>query len=130
MNKNLWGSLVLVLLMGLPIACSSDTAAAQELNGRWELTSASIDGEDSDRLENLYFEFLADQMNTNILGEDGTYPFHLHGSVIDQESEPAVSYEFQIDSDSTLALSTDIRGKTFVFHLLRAEMLNEASEVL
>jgi len=121
---------LLITMIGLYISCASDTSAAKDLEGRWELTSASIDGEETDRLENLYFEFVKDQVNTNILGADGTYPYELRGGVIQQQSEPEVAYDLLFKSDTTIALSSDIRGRSFVFSLLRAEMLNESSEVL
>lgn len=119
-----------VFILGLQAACASDSTAAQELAGRWELASASIDGEETDRMENLYFEFVNSEVNTNVLGDNGTYPFLLNGTEVQQMSDPEVNYDLTFDSDSTIALTTEIRGRAFVFKLLRAEILNEASEVL
>ena len=93
-----------------------------QLEGRWELVSASVNGSDTDRLRDLYFVFLPDtSMQTNILGSEANFKYALIDRQLEQKSDPALSYQLQELNDSIIMMSTEIRGSTFEMTLGRAK---------
>lgn len=119
-----------LLAMVLTLACASDPNAGRNLVGYWQLETAMIQGEETDRLDDLYFDFGADGLlETNIFGKESEYEYSWQRDQIDQLSEPALAYQIEWLSDSTIALKTEIRRKEFVLSMIRSEMLTESSDL-
>ncbi len=94
----------------------------EQLDGRWELNWAQVNGSETDRLRDLYFVFLPDtSMQTNILGSERNYKFQFDGQVISQRSDPALSYLLMEVLDSTITMQTEIRGSVFTIYLDKAK---------
>lgn len=116
----------IAIALGLALwSCKSDPGRHSDsftLDGRYELTHASIDGADSDRLRDLYYVFLPDSsMQTNIMGSEQNFKYTHEGTNLRQHSDPEVDYSIQRDTDSTLTLTTEIRGSHFIIHLGRSK---------
>ena len=74
-----------------------------DIQGRWELVSASVDGKETDRLRSLYFVFLPDtSLQTNIFGSETNFKFSMQSEQIIQFSEPQLTYTILAHTDSTL----------------------------
>jgi len=108
-------------------ACRSDSKenTISELNGRWELAWAQVDGTDTDRLRNLYFVFLPDSsFQSNIFGTEANFKYRMEGNVIHQMSEPPLNYTLESMNDSMLTMKTEIRGSAFTIHMDRSKPKN------
>lgn len=104
-------------------ACSSEQDNTDELLiGRWEIQEASRNGRSTASLDELYFEFYEDgSMRTNISGATETAKFQLESPLIMQrESKVDADYSIEEISDSTLLITTELRGYAFRFLLKRA----------
>ncbi len=118
---------LLVISLITLLACKSDDNDEHEyssalIEGRWNLVSANVDGEETDRLRGLYFVFLPDtSMQTNILGSERNYKYSLTGEGIQQHSDPPLSYEIRSQSDSLLTMISRIRGADFTIYLSKAK---------
>lgn len=119
--KNIACFLLLVFVLA---SCGSDEEPQQSgsLEGRWELQSATVNGNTTDRLRNLYFVFLPDSsLQTNLMGSEANYKYKLDEKRITQFSDPEVIYDMQSLSDSALVLETEIQGATFNILLSRKQ---------
>ncbi|MBX2816102.1 MAG: hypothetical protein KTR24_08895 [Saprospiraceae bacterium] len=113
------------------VSCAQDSQSEEKIIGRWDLHAAVIDGEETDRLDNLYFEFSPEgEVGTNIFGIDESYQYTLDSEQINQASEPPLVYDLEWLSDSTISMVTQIRRKEFVLSLQRTDVITESSEVL
>ena len=94
----------------------------EELDGRWELHWAQVNGSETDRLRDLYFVFLPDtSLQTNILGSERNYKYRFDGETISQQSDPALQYLLKSVNDSTMTVETEIRGSVFTIFLDKAK---------
>ncbi|MCB0666148.1 MAG: hypothetical protein KDC80_10015 [Saprospiraceae bacterium] len=113
--------LLIITLTGISLLTCKKTEPAVEmdqLEGRWELNWAQVNGAETDRLRNLYFVFLPDtSMQTNILGSERNYKYEFDGEVISQISDPSLQYLLREVNDSTLTFETEIRGSIFTIYL-------------
>lgn len=92
----------------------------QLLEGRWELDSASKNGNPTAMLEGAYFEFtLESKMTTNLLGSDETSPFALKDKIIQQKSFATLNYEIKKLNTDSLQLLTTIQKVNFDLLLLK-----------
>lgn len=91
----------------------------QDLVGYWEIQEAYRNGQQTESLDELFFEFFADgTMRTNISGVPTDATYEVKGNSVQQrESDMEVDYTIQEVSDSTLTLSTTIRNFNFRFAL-------------
>ncbi len=124
MMTSLQSSFIIILgLVFTTIACqqTEEGPADDQLLGRWELSSATVNGSQTDRLRDLYFVFLPDtSLQTNILGSETNFKYHISEDIIVQQSDPLLNYHLQEITDSTLMLQTEIRGSTFSISLRKA----------
>ncbi len=122
-----------LIIISMLLACRAEEDADvnyQVLRGRWELIRASVDGEPTDRLRDLYFVFLVDSsLQTNILGSEKNFRYLLRGGIIQQASDPPISYAVTEFFDSTLVLETEIRNNVFSIELGRSKPKVRAEEV-
>ncbi len=105
-------------------SCGGDQEPEESgsLEGRWELQSATVNGNTTDRLRSLYFVFLPDSsLQTNLLGSEANYKYQMNEKRITQFSDPEVIYDLQSLSDSALVLQTEIQGATFNIFLSRKQ---------
>lgn len=120
-----WAYLVFGMI-GLSLGCRTDekkTITSQLLEGRWELQVATVNGEGTDRLRNLYFVFLPDtSLQTNIMGSEQNFKYRLtEDDVIHQSSDPPLVYAISEVTDSTIAVETEIRKSVFSITLAKAK---------
>ena len=110
------------LLMGI-LACGSEPQEEESPNqllGRWDIRQAMRNGQPTESLDDLYFEFFQDgKMSTNL--NNGTIEnasYEVEGNTIRQrESQFPVDYTIEEVNDSILVLSTEIRNYKFKFLL-------------
>ena len=124
MIKDSIGSITFVATIMLVLACEKQTGTfeQEQLDGRWELNWAKVNGSETDRLRDLYFVFLPDtSMQTNILGSERNYKYTFDGEVIAQISNPALNYVLKEMNDSTMTVEAEIRGATFTIFLGKAQ---------
>ncbi len=117
------GSMICVICSLITCGCKKNDPAFShdQLNGRWELNWAQVNGSETDRLRDLYFVFLPDtSMQTNILGSERNFKYSLDGEVISQMSDPVLSYLLTAVNDSVMTVQTEIRGSVFTIYLDKA----------
>lgn len=110
------------------VSCSSDEKldeeATNKLLGRWELVEATRNGNATESLDDLFFEFNPDgSMRSNILGATYSAQYETSASTIRQISEEnGLDLEYSISSltDSVLILTTELRRYDFRFELKKA----------
>ena len=115
--KYVLGILVFLLLLG---SCKQEpTEDPQDLIGYWEIQSAYRNGQQTESLDELFFEFFEDgTMRTNISGIPTDAAYTVKGNSINQlESDMDVAYSIEEATDSTLTLTTTIRNYNFRFDL-------------
>ncbi|MEN0005229.1 MAG: hypothetical protein AAF798_13840 [Bacteroidota bacterium] len=122
MNRTLFfQTTTLVCFIFLLTTCKKDVEdnSAELLVGRWEIQEASRNGRSTASLDNLYFEFYEDgSMRTNLSGATETAKYALEPPTIRQmESKMDADYTIQEITDSTLFMSTELRGYAFRFLL-------------
>lgn len=113
-------------MCGLVLACQparDQSIRDQSIEGRWELERATVNGEGTDRLRNLYFVFLPDtSLQTNIMGSEQNFAYHfLEDNVIQQSSDPQLSYRIEEMTDSTMVMETEIRKSVFTIFLAKVK---------
>jgi len=102
------------------VACKQDKKLDQEmLIGRWEIIEGERNGQVSEMLADLYFEFFRDgNMRSNLPGADGLSKFELKEGQIFQTGENLQPvYLIQELTDSTLLMSSQISNYDFRFLL-------------
>ena len=113
----LW-AILLVLLTQL--ACTSDeNTNADQLLGRWEIYEATRNGRPTESLAELFFEFAPEgKMRTNITGAatDASYQLSKN-QILQRDSDIDIDYNIEQMQDSTLIISTELRGYAFRFIL-------------
>lgn len=111
---------LLFFLLGLVAACQPEPENLDQLViGRWELDKAFRNGETTNTLQGLYFEFYEDgNMSTNLPVSPSESQYELEGSVIRQtEIETPLEFDIQSISDSNLVLGTQLHNFSFRFLL-------------
>jgi len=116
----------LLLTIGLAtlLACqdTQETDRQEHLLGRWELQQAFRNGQVTESLQELYFEFYQDgEMSTNILGASETAAYELDDNNLQQrDSQLDIDYRIEELSDSLLVLTTNLRNYDFRFRLRKS----------
>ena len=97
------------------IGCLSDSEKKVSLNGRWELTTAELNGQPAPLLEGIYFQFDEKNVTTNFneATQDETTPFLFKDSKITKNTQPSVEFDVTNLSDSTLEMTTELKGYDF-----------------
>ncbi len=111
---------VTIGLVGLSACQDTEETIRQEyLLGRWELQQAYRNGQVTESLQELYFDFYQDgKMSTNILGAPETATYELEENELRQrDSQMDIDYQVEELSDSLLILTTNLRNYDFRFRL-------------
>lgn len=100
---------------------SEKTQAA--IIGRWELTKALRNQQETGTLEGVYFDFSADgKMQTNLpVGAEEPVDYEVDNTGIIQKTAHVIHYKVVSTEDSTLVLQLEMRGMIFEMFLRRAE---------
>lgn len=101
----------------------TESAAADQLTGRWELTEARRDNVKTNLLEGLYFVFSEDgSFETNLLtGQAQTGNYRVDGEEITTTGiEVPLIYEIVLLEDGLLDLRSRHQGFVFQFTLVQA----------
>ena len=113
-----------ILIFGLScfVACSNDEVQDTELIlGRWDLQEGLRDGQPTESLDELYFEFFEEgKMRSNITGAtvDGSY--EINGDQLEQRGGPMeVDYTIQALNDTMLLLTAKIHNRDFKLQFAR-----------
>ena len=96
-------------------SCLSDSNKKVSLNGRWEMKYAELNGQPAPMLEGMYFQFDEKNVTTNFneATQPETSPFLFKDSKIIKESNPRVEFEVVNLSDTSLEMTTELRGYDF-----------------
>ncbi|NRB62438.1 MAG: hypothetical protein HRU40_05305 [Saprospiraceae bacterium] len=117
--QSISGIFFLALLL---LGCQNESKQeSTNLVGFWEIQEAYRNGQFTESLDELFFEFFEDgTMRTNITGipDDATYTFSKN-KIEQRESDLDIDYTIQNLSDSTLNLTTSIRDFNFRFLLVK-----------
>ncbi len=97
--------------------CKSESAKLQKLEGRWLLRDAE-DNETNvkDRMEGIFFEYDKNgnfTTNFSLAGDTTTGPFSLKSDKILLQSAEPMTFSVDEWQDSTLQISTTLRGHDF-----------------
>jgi len=115
----------LFVSISLLSSCTSDAKlddrTKDQLLGRWEIIEATRNGNPTETLDDLFFEFSEEGiMRSNILGASYKATYEIRADAIRQiGDENGMDLEYIIESitDSTLILNTDLRRFKFHFNL-------------
>jgi hypothetical protein len=106
----------LFLLSSIAItSCQFDSEQRNKLNGRWEMKYGEFNGQPAPALEKMFFQFEGKNMTTNFneATTDETIPFSLNETKITKLSNPNMEFEIVSLTDSTLEMTTQLRGADF-----------------
>lgn len=105
------------------IGCVSDSEKKVSLNGRWDMTYAELNGQPAPMLQGMYFQFDEKNVTTNFneATQPETTPFIFKDAKIIKESDPSVEFEVINLSDTTLEMTTELRGYDFKLVLHQAK---------
>jgi hypothetical protein len=102
-------------------SCNGEDSKKASLNGRWELKYAELNGQPAPSLEKIHFDFDNGNLTTNFneATTDETTTFELKKEILTKNSDPKIEFTIQKQSDSTLELTTEMRGFDFKLVLVR-----------
>lgn len=116
MKSTYW--VVCFAVMGV-IACKNDRKTALPFVGHWSLTYGEINGRPAPSLENIYFEFGIDSLKTNFTQSEqeelGSFDVDEHRII--QNTIERIEYDVEEMTDSTLEMTTALRGLDFKLFL-------------
>ena len=116
MKSTYW--VVCFALMGV-VACKNDRKQVMPFVGHWNLTYGEINGRPAPSLENIYFEFGIDSIKTNftMTEQDESGTFRIKEDRIIQNTLEPIEYDIEEMTDSTLQMTTALRGLDFKLFL-------------
>lgn len=108
-------------------ACKGDESKKVSLNGRWNLKYAELNGQPAPSLERIHFDFDKSNLTTNFneATTDETTSFDVKEEKIVKNSQPKIEFDIVSQTDSSLELTTEMRGFDFKLVLVRGLTLNE-----
>lgn len=118
--KSVIGFTTLILSFLFVLGCKSEPVNnTDQLIGRWDIREAKRNGQATESLDQLYFEFFQDgNMKTNILGADEEATYELDNKTIRQrESQMPIDYTIESISDTSLIMNATINRFNFRFQL-------------
>ena len=97
------------------VACKNEKKHVTPLMGHWDLTYGEMNGREAPSLEKIYFEFGIDSVKTNftVTETEESATFDLTEKRITQNTSDPIEYDIENLTDSTLELSTALRGLEF-----------------
>ncbi len=110
----------------LMTACRSDKAKSEQLRGIWQLTSATRNGQDAASLEKVFYHFTKDSVLTNFTmkGEEEQASFKIQQDKLIQNTEPPIQYQILHFDDTSMELSTELKGFEFKLMLQKTPKTN------
>ncbi len=109
------------------LACKTDTQQAVHnsafLYGHWDLINAEMNGQESPALETIYYEFGAGNFlktNFTLSEKEETGTFTLKENRIIQKTGEPIEFQIVSKTDTTLEMTTALRGFDFKLHLKKA----------
>ena len=101
------------------IACKNDRKQVMPYVGHWILTYGEINGRPAPSLENIYFEIGIDSIKTNFTQseQEESGSFDVRDSTIVQNTIEPIEYSVDKLKDSTLEMTTALRGMDFKLFL-------------
>ena len=110
----------------LTTACSSDKAKASQLQGVWTLASATRNGQNAESLEKVFYNFTKDSVLTNFTmkGDAEQASFKIQKDKLIQNTEPPIEYKITHFDDTSMELSTELRGFEFKLQLQKIPKTN------
>lgn len=118
--KSVIGFTTLIFSFLFLLGCKSESVDnTDQLIGRWDIREAKRNGQATESLDQLYFEFFQDgNMKTNILGADEEATYELDNKTIRQrESQLPIDYMIESISDTSLIMNATINRFNFRFQL-------------
>lgn len=101
-------------------ACETDTQQVAEktkfLQGRWNLINAELNGQPSPALETIYYEFGENNFiktNFNLSEQEETGTFTVKEDRLIQQTSQPIVFQIVNKTDSTLEMTTALRGSDF-----------------
>jgi hypothetical protein len=103
------------------MACNSDTQKKNQLNGRWTLKYGEWNGQPAPMLEHVHFVFNNDSIQTNftLSEQEESATFEIKEMKIFQKTTQPINYQIDSLTDSTLEMSTALRGAEFKLFLIK-----------
>lgn len=117
---------LIISFLGTLASCVTETKKPDNtvnlIQGKWELSKATRNGNIAPTLQGAFFEFMSDKMTTNFTGSEETTDFSYSDGKLNQTGG-ANNIEYIIDlvTNDSLMLSTNIRGYDFKMLLLKNE---------
>ncbi len=117
---------ILCLIVFVGTSCGNDDAKKLSLNGHWNLKYAELNGQPAPSLERIHFEFNNGNVTTNFneATTDETTSFELKKEKLIKNSDPKIEFIIENQSDTSLEMTTEMRGFDFKLVLVRG-MINE-----
>jgi hypothetical protein len=103
-------------------ACKNEKTHVAPIVGHWNLTYGEMNGREAPSLEKIYFEFGIDSVKTNftVSETEEFVTFDMTDQKITQNSVDPIEYNIESLTDTTLELSTALRGLEFKLVLKKA----------
>jgi hypothetical protein len=107
------------------VSCNGDESKKQSLNGHWELKYAELNGQPAPSLERIHFDFDNGNLTTNFneATTDETTPFDLKEDKLTKNSQPKIEFNILTQTDSSLEMTTEMRGFDFKLVLTRGAIV-------
>jgi hypothetical protein len=111
-------------------SCNSDEAKKMSLNGHWDLKYAELNGQPAPSLERIHFDFNNGNLTTNFneATTDETTSFVLKNEKLIKNSQPQIEFSIEKQTDSTLEMTTQMRGFDFKLVLVRGLLIQETKD--
>lgn len=95
---------------------------SEKILGRWELLEAKRNGDPTESLIGLFFEFqTGGAMRTNLSATEETAAYELQDNkILQRQSQIEADYTIEEITDSTMTLTTTLRNYNFRFLLKKA----------
>ena len=111
---NLYKTVIAVLIFSI-VACQNDDKQRTKLMGHWNLSHGELNDNAAPSLEKVFFEFNKDSVRTNFTlseQEESGLLIVNNKKMIQKTAEP-IEYELEEITDSTLEMTTTLRGSDF-----------------
>jgi hypothetical protein len=122
-STHLLGFFILLTVVSCNTDAKHPAQNATFLHGHWDLIDAEMNGQESPALEKIYYEFGAeDSLKTNftLSEQDETGTFSIKEDRIIQHTAEPIEFQYTLKSDSTLEMTTALRGFDFRILLKKA----------
>jgi hypothetical protein len=102
-------------------SCNSDDSIKQRLNGHWELKYAELNGQPAPSLDRIHFDFNNGSLTTNFneATTEETTTFDVKKEKLVKNSQPKIEFNIKMQTDSSLEMTTEMRGFDFKLVLVR-----------